>query len=184
MDDTEIIELYWQRSEAAITETAAKYGAYCRRIAYGILENTQDTEECLNDTWLAAWNAMPPHRPQVLKTFLGKLSRRLSLMRLRSQNRLKRGSGEAALALEELEYCIGTGDVERELEEKELTQAVNCFLSSLPVTERDLFVCRYWYLASVKELAHSFGYSESKVKSMLFRTRGKLRGHLEKEGYI
>lgn len=185
MDDEKIIELYWARSVEAISETANKYGAYCQKIAYNILANIQDTEECVNDTWLGAWNAIPPHRPQVLKTFLGKITRRLSLMKLRSQNRLKRGSGNVEIALEELADCVGSADsAEAYFEEKELTRAINAFLSSLKETERDLFVCRYWYFASIVELSKRFGFSESKTKSMLFRTRNKLRAYLQEEGYI
>lgn len=185
MDDEKIIELYWARSAEAISETANKYGTYCQKIAYNILANVQDTEECVNDTWLGAWNAIPPHRPQVLKTFLGKITRRLSLMKLRSQNRLKRGSGNVEIALDELADCVGCADsVEAYFEEKELIRAVNSFLSSLKETERDLFVCRYWYFASIGELSKRFGFSESKTKSMLFRTRNKLRAYLQEEGCI
>lgn len=185
MDDEKIIELYWARSAEAISETSNKYGAYCQKIAYNILSNVQDTEECVNDTWLGAWNSIPPHRPQILKTFLGKITRRLSLMRLRSQNRLKRGSGNVKIALEELGDCVVSADsVEADFEEKELTLAINAFLSSMKEVERDLFVCRYWYFASIGELSKRFGFSESKTKSMLFRTRNKLQAYLQEEGYI
>ena len=109
MEDSAIVTLYWQRSEQAIAESDTKYGPYCGHIAYGLLQNSEDTQECVSDTWLAAWNAMPPHRPAVLRLFLGKLTRRLSLQRLRRQGRLKRGGGEAALALEELGDCVPLG---------------------------------------------------------------------------
>lgn len=185
MDDSEIVELYFNRSDKAISETEKKYGAYCSRIAYNILSNLQDSEECVNDTWLGAWNSIPPHRPQTLKTFLGKITRRLSLMKLRSQNRLKRGSGSVEIALEELGDCVGSADsVEADFEEKELTAAINAFLSSLGETERDVFVCRYWYFAPIAGISKGFGFSESKTKSMLFRTRNKLRAYLQEEGYI
>ena len=167
MEDSAIVTLYWQRSEQAIAESDTKYGPYCGHIAYGLLQNSEDTQECVSDTWLAAWNAMPPHRPAVLRLFLGKLTRRLSLQRLRRQGRLKRGGGEAALALEG----------------RELTRLLNRFLSGLPAAQRQVFLARYWYGAAVKDVARQFGYSESKVKSMLYRTREKLRLTLEKEGY-
>lgn len=109
MEDSAIVTLYWQRSEQAIAESDTKYGPYCGHIAYGLLQNSEDAQECVSDTWLAAWNAMPPHRPAVLRLFLGKLTRRLSLQRLRRQGRLKRGGGEAALALEELGDCVPLG---------------------------------------------------------------------------
>lgn len=185
MDDNEIVELFFGRSDKAISETEKKYGAYCSRIAYNILSNLQDTEECVNDTWLGAWNSIPPHRPQTLKTFLGKITRRLSLMKLRSQSRLKRGKGSVDVALEELSDCIpARGSVDTAFEEKELAAAINVFLSSLRETERDVFVCRYWYFAPIATISKSFGFSDSNVKSMLFRTRNKLRTYLQEEGYI
>ncbi len=184
MEDSAIIALYWQRSEQAIAESSTKYGAYCSHIAYGLLQNSEDAQECLSDTWLAAWNAMPPHRPSVLRLFFGKLTRRLSLQRLRYQGRLKRGGGEAALALEELGDCVpGGGDAQAAMESHELVRLLNRFLSDLPATQRQVFLARYWYGAAVKDIARQFGFSESKVKSMLHRTREKLRLTLEKEGY-
>lgn len=184
MEDSAIIALYWQRSEQAIAESSTKYGAYCSHIAYGLLQNNEDTQECLSDTWLAAWNAMPPHRPSVLRLFFGKLTRRLSLQRLRYQGRLKRGGGEAALALDELGDCVpGGGDAQETVESRELVRLLNRFLSDLPATQRQVFLARYWYGAAVKDIARQFGFSESKVKSMLHRTREKLRMTLEKEGY-
>ena len=184
MEDSAIVALYWQRSEQAIAESSTKYGAYCSHIAYGLLQNNEDAQECLSDTWLAAWNAMPPHRPSVLRLFFGKLTRRLSLQRLRYQGRLKRGGGEAALALEELGDCVpGGGDAQETVESRELVRLLNRFLTDLPATQRQVFLARYWYGAAVKDIARQFGFSESKVKSMLHRTREKLRLTLEKEGY-
>ena len=184
MEDSAIVALYWQRSEQAIAESSTKYGAYCSHIAYGLLQNDEDAQECLSDTWLAAWNAMPPHRPSVLRLFFGKLTRRLSLQRLRYQGRLKRGGGEAALALEELGDCVpGGGDAQETVESRELVRLLNRFLADLPATQRQVFLARYWYGAAVKDIARQFGFSESKVKSMLHRTREKLRLTLEKEGY-
>ena len=185
MEDNEIVELYFKRSDKAISETDKKYGAYCSHIAYNILSNVQDTEECVNDTWLAAWNSIPPHRPQSLRTFLGKITRRLSLMKLRSRNRLKRGSGSVAVALEEIGECMPSSDnVETAVEEKELTEAVNTFLRTLGKTERDVFVCRYWYFAPIADISKGLGFTESKIKSLLYRTRNKLRAYLQEEGYL
>ena len=184
MEDKQIVSLYWARDPQAIDRSQEKYGPYCLSIARNILRQEQDAEESVNDTWLGAWNAMPPHRPAVLRLFLGKLTRRLSLQRLRRQGRLKRGGGEAALALEELGDCVPLGgDAQQALEGRELTRLLNRFLSGLPAAQRQVFLARYWYGAAVKDIARQFGYSESKVKSMLYRTREKLRLTLEKEGY-
>lgn len=183
MEDKRIIELYWQRSEDAISETASKYGTYLHSIAYQILSNTQDAEECVNDTYTGAWNAMPPHSPSILSAFLGKITRRISIDVWRKYSAQKRGGGETALALEELEDCVsGSGSVEEEWERRELTRKLNEFLRLLPDTERRVFLCRYWYMDSVPSIAQQFGFSESKVTSMLHRTRNKLRVLLEKEG--
>ena len=185
MEDKQIVSLYWARDPQAIDRSQAKYGPYCLSIARNILRQEQDAEESVNDTWLGAWNAMPPHRPAVLRLFLGKLTRRLSLQRLRRQGRLKRGGGEAALALEELSQCVdGSGDVQRELEATELAARINDFVLALPQAERRVFLCRYWYLDSVAEIAIRFGFSTSKVKSMLYRIRQQLRQTLEQEGLL
>lgn len=185
MDDSAIIDLYFDRSETAISETEKKYGPYCYSIAYNILTNQEDAEESVSDTYMAAWNAMPPRRPSILSTFLGKITRHLSIDRWRSRNAYKRGGGEMVLALEELEDCIAGGeDVEKTLERKELARLFNGFLSGLPETERCVFLCRYWYLDSIADLEIRFGFSQSKLKSMLHRTRGKLRAELQKGGYL
>lgn len=183
MDDRQIITLYQQRSEDAISATEKKYGAYCLSIARRILTDPEDAREAVNDTWLGAWNAIPPHVPSSLAAFLGKITRRISINRYQSDRAAKRGGGEITLALEELSDCVSApGGVEDALAEKELTRLLNSFIRSLPQTERKIFLCRYWYLESVKEIGKRFGFSESKVKSMLFRTRKKLRAALEKEG--
>lgn len=184
MDDEQILALYWQRDERAIAETAARYGPYCRRIAHNILADEQDAEECLNDTWLRAWGTIPPHRPERLSTFLGKLTRELSLSRLRARLAQKRGGGEAALALEELSECVpGPGDAQQELEAKELARALNAFLATLRQEERDLFVSRYWFLTLLEELGRRSGWSQSRLKSALYRTRKKLYDYLREEGW-
>ena len=185
MDDQKIIDLYWSRSESAITETDQKYGKYCCSIAYNILTNNEDAEESVSDTYMAAWNAMPPQRPSILATFLGKITRHLSIDRWRSRNRYKRGGGEIVLALEELEDCVADNQtLEKTYERKQLALICNRFLESLPETERQVFLCRYWYLDSISVIASYYGCSDSKVTSMLHRTRKKLREVLKKEGLL
>lgn len=182
MEDQKIIDLYWNRSEQAISETDQKYGNYCRSIAYNILVNNEDAEESVSDTYLAAWNTMPPQRPSLLATFLGKLTRNFAIDRWRTNNRQKRGGGEIPLALDELKDCIADNQsVESRYDRKELAAAFNAFLGSLPETERQIFLCRYWYLDPIADIAGHFGFSVSKVTSMLHRTRKKLKALLEKE---
>lgn len=183
MEDQKIIDLYWQRSEQAIQETDSKYGGYCYSIAYNILTNREDSEESVSDTYFAAWRAMPPKRPGILSAFLGKITRHLSIDRWRRRTAEKRG-GEIVLALEELEDCISDGlSTEDAVQKKELTVFINRFLDALPETERNVFLCRYWYVDGVQDIADTLGFSVSKVNSMLHRTRQKLRRALEREGY-
>lgn len=183
MEDKQIVALYFDRDESAIAETAKKYGSYCYSIAFGILYCQQDAEETVNDTYMGAWKAIPPHQPEKLSTFLGKITRRLALMKWKASHSLKRGAGEMDIALEELEECLSNGVTpEQAVEQKELTRQLNAFLKKLPDTEQRIFVCRYWYIMPVKEIAARFGFSESKVKSMLSRTRKKLAVYLQKEG--
>ena len=185
MDDNEIISLYWQRSERAIAETAAKYGNYCAAIARRILQNPEDTEECVSDTWLHAWNRIPPDRPDPLPVYLGRLTRWLGLNRVRDRKRLRRGGGEPEIALEELEQTLAApADAASLAEYHELTAAIDRFLDTLPETERWVFLCRYWYFAGIGEIAERFGFSASKVKSMLLRCRRKLKQQLLEEGYL
>lgn len=185
MEDEKIVALYWARSEAAIAETSAKYGSYCYTIAHNILSDPEDARECVNDAFLGAWNAIPPHCPSVLSAFLGKLTRRIAIDKVRSRNAKKRGQGELALALEELSECIPSGqNVEQEVERKELVRALNAFVHSLPLQERRVFLCRYWYLDSIASISRRFGFSQSKVKMMLHRTRRKLLSFLEKEDIL
>lgn len=183
MDDKVIIELYWERAETAISETAAKYGGYCYTIAYNILSNKEDSEESVNDTYMAAWNTMPPKRPKLLAAFLGKMTRYISLDRWKNRTALKRGGGEVPLVLDELEECIsGKDSIEEEYLQKEFAKALNQLLESLPEAERKVFLCRYWYMDSIEDIAEHFSFSEGKVISMLYRTRRKLRKMLEEEG--
>lgn len=184
MDDMDIIALYWQRSEQAIEETDSKYGGYCYRIAHNILENREDAEESVSDTYMAAWKSIPPHRPAALAVFLGKITRNLSISRWRARSAGKRGGGELVLALEELGECVSNQEsTETEYIRREAAMAIRRFLDGVPVTERNVFLRRYWYLDSIEEIAASFGFSRSKVTSMLHRTRAKLRVQLEKEGF-
>lgn len=183
MKDEEIIALYWKRDEQAIAATAEKYGSYCRAISYNILHNNEDAQECLNDTWLGAWNSIPPRRPNRLSVYLGKITRNLSLNRARSYTAQKRGLGQTDLVLSELEDCIPAGnDVEQILDEMILTRSINQFLRAQPRQKRNIFIRRYWYLYPIRNIAAAYGMSESKVASLLFRMRNELKSCLEKEG--
>ena len=185
MDDRELVERYWRRDEDAIADTEAKFGAYCRAIARGVLGNDADAEECCNDVWAAAWNAMPPQRPNDLRAFLARIARNLALKRLRALTAEKRGGGETALALEELEEIIPAGTtLDEEIEARELARKLDEFLGTLGVTERRVFLCRYWYFDSVRDVAKRFGMGESRVKMMCKRTRDKLRLFLRKEDLL
>lgn len=183
MEDKQIVDLYWQRDEVAITETQSKYGHYCHTVAYNILHDREDSEEVVNDTWLGAWNAMPPHHPEILSVFLGKIARRLSLKRWRDKTAKKRGGGEFPLALDELEECIPAAYCIDEIQDiKELTKIIDKFLGTLSDDERRVFVCRYWYFDSIRDISLRFEFSQSKVKMMLKRIREKLLAKLGKEG--
>lgn len=185
MKDSQIVNLFINRNESALLEISQKYERYCHSISYNILGNHEDAKECVNDTYMAAWKSIPPHKPEMLSTYLGKLARRISLNKWRNATAQKRGGGEITLVLEELQDVIrDENNVENIMERKMLTQAINEWLKNLPVTERDVFVCRYWYFASIEEISEKFSYSESKTKSMLFRSRKKLYDYLEKEGLL
>ena len=185
MDDEKIIALYWERDQNAIAETRKKYGRYCYTIAYKILFSDADAEECENDTYFAAWQSMPPAKPTVLSVFLGSITRRLSLDRLRKRYADKRGGGVTEVSLYELEECIPSGkSIDDTIEEKALSAAISAFLRKLPVAESSVFIRRYWYFESVSEIAKRYGFGESKVKMMLKRTRDKLLDCLEKEGFF
>lgn len=185
MDDHQIIELYWLRLEAAITETAKKYSAYCRTIAYGILRNAEDTEECLNDTWLRAWNAIPPGRPVCLAAFLGKITRNLSFDTFKKYHAKKRNAGEMPLVLEELEHCIPFSDpVSQAADYQLLIECLEQFLHALPKERRQLFLLRYWYVMSIKDIGRQLHLTESQITTSLFRLRKELKLYLEKEGIV
>jgi len=184
MEDSEIVDLYFSREERAVAESISKYKTYCHSIAYNILQNPETAEEVLNDTWLGAWNSIPPHNPENLAAYLGKITRNLSLTRWRDSHAAKRFTDTVSLASEELAECIPTGKtVESELENAELGKLLNCFVLELPETEQRIFVCRYYYFDSLAEISERFGFSEGKVKSMLHRSRKKLKKRLTDEEY-
>ena len=183
MEDKNIVELYWKRDEQAIEETKTKYGKYCQKVAYNILQNNEDAEECVNDTYLGAWNSMPPHKPDMLSTFLAKITRNLSLKKWRNYTADKRGGGETALTLDELQECVpSVSSVDEEIQLKALSEIIDRFLRGISENERRVFICRYWYMDSIADICRQFGYGESKVKMMLLRTRQKLLDKLVKEG--
>ena len=185
MEDSKIIELYWQKDENAIPETADKYGAYCFTIADNILHSVEDSEECVNDTWLRAWNAIPPQRPGVLRIFLAKITRNLSFDRFNARNAEKRGGGEITLILDELGECLDSGaDTEAAYEAKELRQSVRRFVRALPERDGNVLVRRYFFADSVSDIARRYALTENNVMVILCRTRKKLKAWLLKEGYL
>ncbi len=185
MDDQKIVDLYCARSESAITETSNKYSKYCYYISNNILHNREDAEECVSDTYLKAWNNMPPQRPNCLSAFLGKITHNLSLDKFKMYTAEKRGSGQTELVLSELEECASAaGSIDDAISEMILVQCIDDFLSKQPKINRRVFVRRYWYLSAIKEIAEQYGMTESKVKSILFRMRNELKFYLEKEGIM
>lgn len=184
MDDARIVQLYWDRSEQAIPATAAKYGSYCASIAKNILGSNEDAEECVNDTYMSAWNAMPPHRPNILSTFLGKITRNLSIKRYRHNTAGKRGGGELPMVLDELSDLVsGKDDVEQEISRKELVSAIDAFLDTLSPEKRSIFICRYWYTDSISEIAERHGMNAGAVSMTLNRLRFKLHHYLSERGF-
>jgi RNA polymerase sigma-70 factor (ECF subfamily) len=184
MQDDMIVSLYWKRDEAAIAETEQKYGKYLSAIAYHILSNWEDSKESVNDTYLKAWNSMPPHKPRVLSTYLSKITRQVSIDIFRKRNSGKRLASEYAVSLSELEECISAGDVtEQSVDVHLLAESISRFLRSLSPEASNIFVMRYYFMDSIREIADSYGMSQSKVKSMLHRTRIALKNHLEQEGF-
>ena len=184
MEDGRIIELYWDRDQRAIPETAGKYGRMLHGIAWNLLRSREDAEECVNDTYLRAWEAIPPARPGAFRIWLGQITRNLSLDRWRALRAQKRGGGQTELALSELEECLpAVSTQEHALEAQDLAESLNRFLEALPREKRVLFVQRYWYLRSVEELAAMHGMRKNTAASTLFRLRKQLREHLKKEGF-
>lgn len=184
MDDAKIVQLYWDRDEQAIPATSEKYGSYCAAIAKNILGNWEDAEECVNDTYMSAWNAMPPHKPSILSTFLGKITRNLSINRYKQKTAGKRGGGEAPAVWDEIaEFVSDTDSVEQEMDRRELVRAIDAFLDRLPADKRSIFVCRYWYFDRVSDIAARFGMSENHVSVTLNRLRLKLHNDLLERGF-
>ena len=183
MEDHAIVALFWAREERALEETARKYGSYCWTIAHNILRSREDTEECVNDTYMRAWHAMPPQRPSILPSFLGKITRNLSLDRYKAGRAGKRGGGNLPMALDELGDCVASrSGVEQMFAEAELSRSIDRFLRTLPEKECCIFLRRYWYVDSVSDIARRYRMAEGTVKSTLFRTRQKLKHYLEQEG--
>lgn len=182
MEDREIIALYWARSEDAIRQTAQKYTPYCGGIIRRVLGDGRDAEECLSDTWLGAWNAMPPQRPVHLPPFLGRIARNTALDRY-DYNSAQRRDGGFEAVLEELADCVGGTPLEEDFDFHQLGEAISAFLDAVTPAARLVFLRRYWYCDPVSDIAAGTGFSRSKVKSLLHRTRQGLKEHLRKEGY-
>ncbi|MBE6917283.1 MAG: sigma-70 family RNA polymerase sigma factor [Ruminococcaceae bacterium] len=184
MEDHKIIELFFARSEEAIAHVREKYGPMCRKIAANMLNDAEDADECVNDTLLALWNAIPPARPQLLRPYIARISRNQARNRL-VYNKAQKRSAEMAISLEELDGCLASPDsVEQAMEGRDLTRAIERFLLTLDEDSRNMFLRRYWFYDSVEEIAEGFGVSKNKVKVRLFRAREKLRAYLLQEGYL
>ena len=184
MDDEQIVSLYWLRNEAAIRETETKYDRYLTKIAYNILADHEDSRESVNDTYLAAWESMPPQRPSVLSAYLAKLTRRISIDRFRYRTRSKRLGSEYAISLNELGDCVSGGNTTEEIVNvKLLADAIGIYLRAQSREARTAFLARYYFLDPVKEVAAQLGISESKCKTLLHRTRAGLKDYLQKEGF-
>lgn len=185
MDDQTIIGLFFARDEEALSQVEQKYGSYCGTIARNILHNEEDAEECLSDAWLAVWNSIPPNQPRNLASFLARIVRTKAIDRWRSDRAAKRGGDQLQIALEELLDCADDGDsAEETVMCGELKTAINAFLCQLPDTERNVFLCRYWYFDGIGYISSQFGFRAGKVKSMLHRTRKKLQKYLKEEGFL
>lgn len=183
MEDSAIVALYWARDEQALTETSAKFGAYCRKIALNLLGSLSDAEEVENDTWMAAWNSMPENRPARLAPYLGRITRNLALDRRDKANAQKRGGGQAEVVLEELEGCLaGPGRVEHTVEAADTARMISTFLRSQPEPARGIFIRRYWYCDSTADIAARYSLPEGRVRVILHRTRNKLKKYLTAQG--
>ena len=180
MEDSKIVELYWKRDESAVAESSKKYGGYCRTIAYNILCSGEDSDECVNDTWLNAWRSIPPEKPKKLQYFLGRITRNLALDRY-GYNKAQKRNADLETAIDEYYECIPNGEafIEDKVSLKEL---INGFLESLDKRDRIVFIRRYWYVCSVREIGKSMGLSDSHVSVILHRTRDRFKAYLEKEG--
>jgi len=185
LEDGEIIALYWDRNQSAIQSSDEKYGKYCYTIAWNILRQKEDSEECINDTWLRAWNAMPPEKPLSLKFFLSSITRNLAFDIYKKMHRQKRGAGQIDIALEELAECISdNNNPENELMATELSKHINVFLKGLKDRDRNVFIRRYYFVESAAEIGKKYELSERNVLMILSRTRKKLKAFLSEEGYV
>ena len=187
MEDTEIIDLYWKRDERAIEETDRKYGKYCHTVAYNVLNDYEDSQECVSDTWLRAWNSMPPKRPSVLRAFLAKITRNLAYDRYRARSASKRGGGQTEAVLEELAEVVdlsGVWDPEDLYAAKELREAINQFVRNLPEREGDVFIRRYFFAEEISDIAKRYQLTQNNVTVILSRTRNKLRKYLKEGGFM
>ena len=185
MEDCKIIELYFERSEDAIPETEKKYGAYCLSVAKNILGNEEDAKECLNDVLLVLWNSIPPQKPDSVSSYIGKITRNVSLDRFRKNTAKKRGGTETSAVLDEIsEFVSGNENPEKEAEEKELIAAINSFLSGIPKDKRKIFVARYWFFESMEEISAKTGKNKFYIHNTLARTRAKLIKHLKERGFV
>ena len=180
MDDQRIVMLYWSRNENAIRETEIKYGKYCYSIAYNILHSREDSDECVNDTWNGAWNAIPPERPTKLQSFLARITRNIAIDRYRYDSAQKRGA-ETEIVIDEYLECIPSEESSVE-DELMLKQAINGFLASLDTKTRVIFMRRYWYAMSIRDIADGMHLSEGNISTILHRTRSKFKNYLTKEG--
>lgn len=184
MDDAQIVQLYWNRDEQAIPITVEKFGSYCTKIAQNIVGNQEDAEECVNDTYLSAWNAMPPHKPSVLSTFLGKITRDIAFNKYKHNTADKRGGCELTVILDELAECIsGNDDVEQEYNRNELARTIDSFIETLPRDKRYIFIRRYWYSDSISEIAQQVDMKDGTVSVILNRLRLKFHNYLLERGY-
>lgn len=182
MDDSKIIELYWERKEDAIKETSLKYGGLCTHIARNILSSYEDSEECVNDTYFALWNAIPSQKPSIFSAFISRITRNLALKKYEYISAAKRNPA-AITSFEELDDCVsGTDNVESEVESRQIENMISTFLWRQGEEKRNVFIRRYWYFDSIETICSSTGFSQSKVKSMLYEMRRKLRAYLESEG--
>ena len=185
MEDNKIVELYFQRNTEAIKETDHKYGSYCFAIANNVLHNIEDSEECVNDTWLQAWKAIPPKKPTRLQMFLAKITRNLSFNRYNARKTDKRGGGEIPLVLDELTECIAhESDIESEVLAKELGECINSFIKTLSEKDCNILIRRYFYVEPVAVIAKKYNMTDNYVMVSLSRTRKKLKAYLEKEWYF
>lgn len=183
MDDRRIVELFLERSEEAILQTDIKYGRYCHKIAFNVLGNDEDSEECVNDAYMRVWGSIPPNEPSSMSSYIGRITRNLALDRLRQKQSDKRGNGEVPAVLDELAECVsGRDELARRQDSAEITTAINSFLECLNTVERGVFMRRYWMMEPIADVAKRYDISVSKTTTMLFRLRNRLKKHFMKEG--